>query len=457
MRWSAADAFTKRDLLRSVCVQGASGSGKTNFVGWQLARALAADRHIGGVIAASKPVEDLKFWREIFARAGRSEDLLVFGPEHDLRFNGLEYELQQGADSRELAAYLTVLGETLHRGEGDTHQGDSFFAKQSARMLEMAIEPVRLATGKLSPVDLQRFITGVAASPEHLKTPQWQAGFHNRILEGAYQAQKTAIEQADFERVLDYVLGEIPSLNDRTRSSITTQVQGILHVLSSGIVRELLGSGTNVTPEVTDAGKWILIDMPISRFGASGAMVNGVWHLATQQRILRRHAADSCKVTVLWIDEFQNHLNSFDPQFLAECRSHGGCMVTLTQSLHSFYAALKGNSAEHQANSLLTNFATKVFCCLGDEKSAAWASGLLQDKREIMIGGSMAPEESTWDILMGRSKFTGSFSEQYQPVVRPGVFMHGLRTGADGVADAIVIRPEAFSNRQNHLLVSFRR
>ncbi len=69
----------------------------------------------------------------------------------------------------------------------------------------------------------------------------------------------------------------------------------------------------------------------------------------------------------------------------------------------------------------------RVFCSLGDEKSASWASGLLQDKREVMIGGSMAPEESTWDILMGRSKFTGSFSEQYQPVVRPGVFMHGLQ------------------------------
>ena len=56
----------------------------------------------------------------------------------------------------------------------------------------------------------------------------------------------------------------------------------------------------------------MLIDMPLSRFGASGAMVNGVWHLATQRHILRRHAADPRKVTVLWIDEFQNHLNSFD-------------------------------------------------------------------------------------------------------------------------------------------------
>jgi hypothetical protein len=457
MRWSATDFFDKRSLLQSVCVQGASGSGKTNFVGWHLANALAADRDIGGVILASKLIEDLQFWRDIFARAGRKDDLLVFGPGHELRFNPLDYELQQGSDSRELAAYLMVLSETLNRAKGDTHQGDSFFSEQSGRMLEMAIEPVRLATGKVSPLELQRFITGAAMSPEQLRTPAWQAGFHNRILEGAHQASKTPTENADFDRLLDFWLGEIPSLNDRTRSSITTQVQGILHVLSSGIVRELLGSGTNVTPEAADAGKWILIDMPVSRYGASGAMVNGVWHLATQRRILRRHAADPRKVTVLWIDEFQNHLTSFDAQFLAECRSHNGCLVTLTQSLHSYYAALNGHSAEHQANALLTNFGTKVFTSLGDEKSAAWASALLQDRREVMIGGSMAPEESTWDTLMGRSKFTGSFSEQYQPVVRPGVFMHGLRTGAGGVADAIVIRPVAFSNGQNHLLVSFRR
>ena len=117
-----------------------------------------------------------------------------------------------------------------------------------------------------------------------------------------------------------------------------------------------------------DEGDWVLVDMPISRDGASGAMVNGIWHLATQRHILRRHAADRRKITVLWIDEFQNHLNSFDPQFLAECRTHGGCMVVLTQSLHSYFAALKGgHAAEHQANALLTNFRPPRFF-------AAWAT-----------------------------------------------------------------------------------
>ena len=97
MGWSAADAFSKRDLLRSVCAQGASGSGKTNFVGWHLANALAADRDIGGVILASKPVEDLRFWREVFARAGRSEDLLVFGPGHRLQLQPSRFRAEAGS------------------------------------------------------------------------------------------------------------------------------------------------------------------------------------------------------------------------------------------------------------------------------------------------------------------------------------------------------------------------
>jgi len=458
LQWSADDCFTKRDLLRSICVQGASGSGKTNFVGYQIAKALAGDRHIGCLCLASKPVEDLQFWQGILKGTGRSKDLLVFGPGRGLRFNVLDHELRSGADSRELANFLMTLGETLHRGEGGTQQNEQFFEQQSGRMLHMAIEPVRLATGTLSPVDVQQFITGAAMTPEQLAAPGWQAGFHNRILEAAFNARKTPIEAADFEQVMAYWLGEIPALNDRTRSSISTQVQGILHVLCSGIVRDLMATTTNVSPEVLDRGAWVLVDMPISRYGASGAMVNGIWHLATQRHILRRYAADKRKVTVIWIDEFQNHLNSFDPQFLAECRSHGGCMVVLTQSLHSYYAALKGGHlAEHAANALLTNFAHRIFCSLGDAQSAQWASSLLGQRLETMIGGSMAPEESMWDTLMGRTKFTGTFSQQYTPILQPNVFMHNLRTGGDGIADAIIIRPERFSNGQNFLHVAFGR
>ena len=62
-----------------------------------------------------------------------------------------------------------------------------------------------------------------------------------------------------------------------------------------------------------------------------------------------------------------------------------------------------------------------------------------------------------WDTLMGRSKFTGSCTQHYAPILQPNVFMHNLRTGRGGVADAIIIRPERFSNGQNYLQVAFTR
>ena len=459
LKWTESDCFTKRDLLRSICVQGASGSGKTNFVGYQIAKALVNDGGIGGLILSSKPVEDREHWQGIFSAAGRPNDLLVFAPDTRLTCNVLDWELKSGADSRELANCLMVYGETLRRGEGGGGGEDNqFFRDQSERMLQLAIEPVRLATGRVSPAEVQEFINGAATTPDQLGLPGWQAGFHNQILKKAYETSKTPIEQVDFEQVIHYWLGELPNLNDRTRSSITTHAMGILHVLCNGIVRELLSTTTSVTPAVMDQGKWLLVDMPVSRYGASGALVNAAWKLMVQRHILRRHATHNSAITVIWVDEYQNHLNSFDPKFLAECRSHRGCMCVLTQSLHSYYAALKGGqTAEHQANALLTNFAHRIFCSLGDAKSAEWASGLLGQRLEVMIGGSMAPEESMWDTLMGRTKFTGSFHQDYKPVLQPNVFMHRLRTGSEGVADAIIIRPERFSNGENYLLASFTR
>ncbi len=143
LNWTPYDCFTKRDLLRSVCVQGASGSGKTNFVGYQFAKALASDRGIGGIILASKPVEDRQYWQGIFAEAGRPNDLLIFAPDMPLRCNVMNWESHSGADSRELASCLMVYGETLRRGEGSGGEDNQFFKDQSERMLQLAIDPAR--------------------------------------------------------------------------------------------------------------------------------------------------------------------------------------------------------------------------------------------------------------------------------------------------------------------------
>ncbi len=58
--------------------------------------------------------------------------------------------------------------------------------------------------------------------------------------------------------------------------------------------------------------------------------------LLTQKHILRRHAKPGDPVIIIHADEAQEMVSSFDASFLAKCRSHLGCMIYLTQSLHSY-------------------------------------------------------------------------------------------------------------------------
>lgn len=461
LKWNhRGDFFRKRDLLQSVCVQGASGSGKTSGVGYQLARALVRDDGIAGLILSSKPGEDREFWKRVFAQNGRADRLLIAAPDQPHRFNWLNWEIRSGADSREIASLVMTAGETLKRSEGGGRAQDPFFNIASERMVQLAAEPLRLAMGQVDAFELQRFINGMALTPEQTKSDQWRSGFHCRVLDAAWRSAKTDVEKADMEQVLEAWLNEYVNLNDRTRSSVTTQVNQILSVFTGGIVRQMVSGKTTISPAALEAGYWILVDMPVSRWGASGQFVSAVWKLAVQRHVLRRVARPGSRIIVVWVDEFQNHLNSFDPKYLAEARSHFGCQCVLTQSVHSYYAALSGGqAAEHSANALLTNFATRIFCALGDANSAQWASELCGKSRQVLIGGSLAPEESVWDTVMGRAKFTGSFSEHVENNVEPVEFMHGgLRTGGppSWMVDAWIIRSgQPFSTGQNWLRVSF--
>ena len=458
-RWSPRDGFTRRDLLRSVAVLGASGSGKTSGSGRHLSKSLVLDRRVGGLIIASKP-GDRAMWQEIFAGAGRAGELVVFGPGGDHRFNLLDFQARSGADSREITQCITVVGETLNRSDGDGGgDRDPYWAQQSRRTIHNAVEVVLGATGKVTAWDLQTFINTAALTPASLSDPAWQSGFHGECMKKAHDRPKSVIEQHDFDLAAQFWFGEWPAMNDRTRSSILAGVMGLLHVFNTGIVHELIGGETTITPAVFDEGKWVLVDMPVANYGAAGSFVSGAWQYATQRHILRRDAAPGSPLTCIWIDEYQNHVTSFDAKFLAECRSHHGCMVALTQSLHSFFIAVSGKQGEHAIEALLTNFGTKVFHALGDDKSAQYAASLIGKEIQVMVNTSMAPVEDLWLSMVGGGKVTSSTNTSWLPVLQNNAFMKGLRTGgrANGfLTDAIVVRNgELFADGRNWMKVAF--
>ena len=88
----------------------------------------------------------------------------------------------------------------MERRAAEAEDNAQFFRDQSERMLEMAVLPVRLATGTVTARDLQRFVGGIATSPRSgLKSQEWKAAFHSQTLAAAFNAKKTPIEQAELQ------------------------------------------------------------------------------------------------------------------------------------------------------------------------------------------------------------------------------------------------------------------
>jgi hypothetical protein len=455
--WDAANAFTRRHLLQSVLVLGISGSGKSSGPLLALARGIFADANIGGVINESKP-EETEFWTEREKESPTPDRLIPFGPGYPARFNFLEFLTELGADSRELAAAIMTLEEAIanvNPGEGGEQR---FFERAKAEHLETAIEVIRLAKGTVSASDIERFISTAAYTPEELTTEKWRNDFQNQCFKQAYAKEKTDVQKFDFQHAWETWIGAFPRLAEKTRSSIVADMKGVLHVFCSGVVRELLGTTTNVTPKVTAEGRFIDVRMWITKYGASGAFVNGAIKLANQKYVLWRKAQKGDAINVNIIDEYQSHITPPDPDYLAQCRSHLGCMLVLTQSVHAIYSAMRGKTGEHQAKSLLSNFGSKLFMTV-DAETAEWAVSHLGKHLDIFTGGSTKEGDTLADELFHGSEYTANFSESFTEVLQPRALLGGLRTGGPRCGfyvDGILIRnSEWFADGSNHLFCSF--
>ena len=465
-RWSPSDPWTVRHACANTLIVGKTGSGKSTGAGDHCLRAVVRHRNSGGAIFAAKP-EDKAYVMRVFREERTLHDLYLLEPGGLARFNVLDYERSRGADVRDLTQACMTFKETLTRteqGGGGGGGGDdmAYFAGQERMMLHNAIQVLLLATGRVDPWAIQCFVTGAAISLEETNDVKWQDSYHYKMLQEAKARAGEGRDKHDYDLAEQYWTFQLPRLNERTRTSIEAGVYGTLHAMNTGTARELLATTTNISPELLEQRKWLLVNAPIAPGDVTSAVINSAVKYALQRHIIKRQATPGDPLLCIFCDEFQKLANSYDAMFLAECRSHKGCLIALTQSIHAMYANLHGKGGEHQVDSLLTNFGHVVVHTLGDAKSAKMWSDVLGSRREVFIGTTAQPKgEELFEVLMGRSQLSVSASERYEPVVQPAVFLSGLRCGGPengNVVDGVVIRSgQPFRHSgENYLITSFR-
>ena len=430
--WPNGEDFTLADLLRSVAVFGASGTGKSSGSALGLVRGILST-NAGGLVLCSKP-EDRAWWLKRLAEARRLDDAILFAVDSPHRFNYLAYESAKGAGARDFTRFIMTAGEVLDDQGGGTQE--AFWVSLNERILFQAVVAVLAAYGKADAPSIQRFISEAAYHPGQLSDPAWQAGYHNKTLELANQRAKDPIVRYDLAQANSFWPGEFCSMDERPRSSGLLGVNNRLFQFNSGLVREMCSTTSTFSVEEMFQSRWIICDFPEPVFGNAGKVLMSGLKLLAERAVLRRVFEPGQPPCVIYADEAQHVVNSGDSTFVLEGRSHGGCLCFLSQGISNYRHAI----GETATDMLIGQMAHKIFHVV-DPITAKYASELAGSAMQETYGGSqVAPDDQ--DAMVGVGRWSGSISQGVRPLIEPREFTMGRTGGAANkfLVDSWVVR-----------------
>lgn len=452
--------FAVRDMLRSVQVKGITGSGKTSGSIEFLLDAIVAHPRSTIFAIAQKP-EDEATLRRIFRRHGREKSLLVVKPGGP-KCNLVDSLVQAGGDARAITELITTLGESLDAATAGGRENDQYWRQLERRIIFSAVEAVRQGAGRVTIPDLLEFITTAPYSTATLSDPGLRAAFeqkfHYRTMQAAAARPKTTIEQNDWEVVLAFWSNEFIHMDEKPRSSGLSGVMNTMHAGCTGLARELTGTTSDFTPAAIDNGASILVQMPVAQYGPTGRYVaGGLMHLL-QRHVLARRWEPGGYFNVLVCDEFQESVTEECGRYIAMCRSHGGCMLTATQTVHSEYGRMPGHAGHHKADALRSNYGLHIFH-LVDPDTAEAASKLLGQRLQVTYSGGSPDCSDAWELMTGRARPHINYTEHWLPVLQPSAFYTNVRTGGPAnrfLVDAVAVRPgEPFRDGELYQRMTF--
>ena len=460
------DLWCIRDAAEGTAIWGAPGSGKSSGSGQALARAYLA-AGMGGLVLCAKP-EEAENWRRYAKVAGREKDLIVVDASGAQRFNILDYaavHLGGRGFEQNLVDLMGRMVEATRVADGGGGDGENrFFIDAAMKWLSHAFPLLLVTYGTLRMRDLDRFIASAPQSLAEVRSEAWQAeSFCSKTLIRAATLAKEAMERGEKDSYAlqvitehgDFFLEEVPKLDNRPRSSIEATLTNLTYPFLSGKLAELFCTTTTVTPAMCREGKIIVMDLPVLKYGAAGAVAQTIFKylfgLAAQNTKIDKHT----RPVFLFADEAQFFLNSADADLLSTARSSKTCIVYITQDLPTYYAKL-GRNARDVAESILSKFGTRIFHANTSRETNQAASELIGKIEKFHLsqtrskgrtsggGGNRHDQGGGFHGQDGSATTIGESTSGYLDYeVPPDYFATKLRTGSgnhDHKVDGIVIR-----------------
>lgn len=394
--------------------------------------------------------EETAIWQKYAAQTGRSDDLVIFGPDYPWRFNFLDYENRRtsegGGQTENIVNLFSVILEVIE-GKRGQDGGDSFWPRSVMSMLRNAVDIMSIARQQISVQSLMEFIANAPQSPAELAVREDENGdpiptrwmnespTSKTITAAEKRLDITPTQVRDLVTAATYWLKFWPTLADRTRTGIVATFTSMADLFAHGIAAELMTTETNITPEVTwQDGAVIVLALPVQSYMSLGLAIQAVWKYIFQRAVLRRDTDQWPRPVFIWQDEGQNFVNSYDPIFAQTSRSARACSVLLTQNINNIRAVM-GQNGSTQADSLLGLSQTRIYHNNPDADTNKWAADTIgQDW--MMVGNQGA------SFGQQHQGFNAGVAQQMHYRVHPVEFQR-LRTGGpqnNYEVDAIVFR-----------------
>lgn len=463
------EAWCIRDAAEATAIWGAPGSGKTSGSGRALAHAFLA-AGMGGLVLCAKN-DEADTWRAYAKAAGRENDLIVLDASGRERFNILDYAAKTlgGPGFEQNLVYLmqTMIEATrVASGSGGGADGENrFFVDGALKWLAHAFPLLLLTEGTLRLSDLNRFITSMPRSLEEMHSDKWQeesycSQVHVKAGDMA-SADPTGPDGGDSYamRVVNefgsFFLTEVPSLDNRPRSSIASTLTNMIYPFLTGKLAELFCTTTTVTPGDCRDGKIVVLDLPVLTYGATGAVAQSMFKYLFGIAVQNTKIDADTRPVFLYADEAQFFMTGADAELLSTARSSKTCIVYITQDLPTYYARI-GTDARDKAESILSKFGTRIFHANTSRETNLYASETIGKIQKFHVtdtiskgqtaggggnhhdvGGGYHGQDSA---NIGTSQSTSGYLD-YE--IAPDYFATKLRTGARAhgfKVDGILIR-----------------
>lgn len=380
VRLTKHDSLTLQDAFEGIHIFGGLGSGKTSGSGQTLAHAFLR-KGFGGLVLTAKPGET-ELWKRYAQQTGRQ--IILFGPDHDRRFNFIDYELRRPGRGGGIASNLVSLFEEVLEVHtpGKVLGGDPYWREARGQLLRNAIELVRLGAEKLSFDEVVDVIRSAPKRPEDKDDANWVANSRcsqllRRALDRVEQSGSER-DQRDLKVVAEYFYEEFAPLDPEPRSSIVSMVGALTDMLMRGDVRELFLTGMNIVPDVTENGGIIVFDMPVQEYREAGRFAQVLFKTIYQRMVERRqNRSDTARPLFLWADESQLFSTHYDTTFQTTARESRIATVYLTQNLPNYYDAFGSDTGgRDRTKKLLGAFGIKLFHANGDTETNKYAEQL---------------------------------------------------------------------------------